>query len=412
MHRLALALLLVVGLLPSPTRAADPRPHPPEGVAPGVPPAKAPQPSLPTYTIGALLPLTGDGAWFGKVMRAGMELAAGEIGEGFGFRFKLVVEDVHPSNHKEAVPAFTKLAVTERAIAVFTASATPTLAVLPYATRERVLLLHGGVVNPRLVGASPLLFHTRPRLALRGEAAAVWARERGVKRLAILASGEAFGTETRGRLGELWRRRGGSVVAEEGLLVDSPDLEAGLGRVLKRAPEAIVLAFSGQGWGAVAARLRDLGYRGPLLALDDAPEALLVAGPKAEGVEILTEAFARSAPGDDKTKAAVSAGGPGDGLGFAGSYREKYGADPERYAANAYEAVHLLAVALRRLPKPLEGLARGDRLRRALIEGSPYPSVYGGVVHFREDGSVVRPLALFTVTGGKPTFSRYLDPAA
>lgn len=408
MHRLALALLLVVGLLPSPTRAADPRPHSPEGVAPGAPSTQTPQPSLPTYTIGALLPLTGDGAWFGKVMRAGMELAAGEIGEGFGFRFKLVVEDVHPSNPKEAVPAFTKLAVSERAIAVFTASATPTLAVLPYATRERVLLLHGGVVNPWLMGASPLLFHTRPRLALRGEAAAVWARERHVKRLAILASGEAFGTETRERLGELWRQRGGSVVAEESLLVDSPDLEARLGRVLKQVPEAIVLAFSGQEWGAVAARLRDLGYRGPLLALDDAPEALLVAGPKAEGVEILTEAFARSAPGDDKTKAA---GGPGDGLGFAGSYREKYGADPERYAANAYEAVHLLAVALRRLPKPQEGLARGDRLRRALIEGSPYPSVYGGVVRFREDGSVVRPLTLFTVTGGKPIFTRYLDPS-
>lgn len=401
MHRVILALvLLAAALAASPARPADPERRPP-GAAPAGKPSAEPQ--LPAYTIGALLPLSGDAAWFGKVMRGGMELAVGEIKEGFGFRFKLAVEDLHSPLPKDAEAAFTRLLIGERAVAVFTASATPTLAVLPRATRERVLVLHGGVVSDRLVGASPLLFHTRLRLELRGEAAAAWARERGVRRLAVLASGDAFGRELQERLAEAWRRRGQGPIAEASLLVDSPDLETRLRGILRSAPEAIVLALPGPDWGMLAVRLRDLGYRGPLLGLDDAPEAVLVAGPKAEGVEVLAEVFA--APPEGEGEASSRAGR------FTAAYRAEYGADPERYAANAYEAIHLLAAALSELPGPLQGAAKGDRLRRALLEGSPYPSVYDGLVRLREDGTLVRPLALLTVADGKLTFTRYLDPS-
>lgn len=386
-HRVLLALVLVAALSPSPARPADPERH-------------APGDALPTYTIGALLPLSGDAAWFGKVMRAGMELAVDEIQEGFGFRFRLAVEDLPSARPSDAEAAFAKLMVGERAVAVFTASATPTLAVLPRATRERVLLVHGGVVSDQLVGASPLLFHTRLRRGLLGEAAAAWAREQRVRRLAVLASGDAVGGELRERLAEAWRRRGRGPLAEARLLVDSPDLETRLRGILRSAPEAIVLAFPGPEWGGLAATLRDLGYRDRLLALDDAPEAVLVAGAKAEGVEVLAEVFAAPPEGE-----ASRAGR------FASAYRAKYGADPERYAANAYEAVHLLAAALAGLPSPLEGAAKGDRLRQALLAGQPYPSVYDGVVRLQEDGTLIRPLALLTVAGGTLTFRRYLDPS-
>jgi len=419
--RLALALLLLLaGLLPSPTLGADHTPAPSKEAAPPSPSSEPREPPRATYTIGALLPLSGNAAWFGKAMRQGMELAVKEIDALAGPRLKLVVEDAHPAQPHEVATAFRKLVVSERALAVFTASATPTLAVLPQAIRDRILVVHGGVVTPELLGASTLLVHTRPSPSLLIESATAWARERGVTRLAVLASGGEAGREIRERLREAWRQRGGSLVAEASLLVDSPDLEARLRQVLRSAPEGIVLGFRGPELGVVVARLRALGYARRLLALDGAPEALLVAGSTAEGMEILAERFAAPAPSEDDPEPGGDGSQPGKGdpsadarpwpARFASAYRAKYGADPERYAANAYEAVHLLASVLSRLPKPLEGSARGDRLRRALLDGSPHPSVYGGVVRLREDGTVVRPLALLTVDGGRPTFTRYLDP--
>src|SRR5262245_20626351 len=78
----ALALLVAGG-----PAAAQFLPRLPGGGSPAAPrtdtetkpPVKEVKPSLPSYRIGALLPLSGVSAWFGKELRQGMELAVEEL---------------------------------------------------------------------------------------------------------------------------------------------------------------------------------------------------------------------------------------------------------------------------------------------------------------------------------------------
>lgn len=397
--------------------------------SPSAPPAGGPgaRSTLPTVRLGALLPLTGASAWYGKEIRQGMELAIAELNgaggpqaqagadkgdtakpaepapppiEGGltppGFQLSLEALDVRPLDVKDAAADFARLVATPTPI-VFTASVTPTLAIHQLAAARDVLVVHQGLVTDRFPATSRTFLHTRSPVAARVEALLAHARERGVRRLALLAAGDDFGKVARARAASAWRARGGSVAHEESLTLDAPDLGARLGPVARAAPDAILLAFRGPDLGDLAARLRDAGYRGLFLALDDDPAATLAANLALDGAAIVAEALV------------PEAGGAGER--FARAYKEKYKSAPSRYAANAYEAVAMVAEAIRVAREQGATAPGGVRLREALLARRTFPSVYGGRVVLRDDGTLERPLALFTVERGKLTFVRYVGPA-
>jgi hypothetical protein len=67
--------------------------------------------------------------------------------------------------------------------------------------------------------------------------------------------------------------------------------------------------------------------------------------------------------------------------------------------------------AVRTALEERRGPPGGGRLREALMAGRRFPSVFGDAVAVREDGSLVRPLALFTVDDGALGFVRYVSLA-
>ncbi len=400
--------------------------QPPSGPAAG---GRDARPTLPTVRLGALLPLSGASAWYGKEIRQGMELAVAELNgerrpraqaspagarpadaaraadaapspsEGslpsLGFQLALEALDVQPLDVKDAAAEFGRLVATPTPV-VFTASVTPTLAIHHLAAARDVLIVHQGLVTDRFPAASRTFLHTRPPVPVRVDALVAHARERGVQRLGLLAAGDDFGKAVRARAASVWRARGGSMAHEESLTLDAPDLGARLGQLTRTAPDAVLLAFRGPDLGDLAARLRGAGYRGQLLAVDDDPAALLAAGPALDGALILTEAFVPE-PGSA-------------GERFALAYKEKFKSAASRYAANAYEAVGTVAEAIRTAREQGASAPGGSRLRETLLARRTFPSLYGGRIVLRDDGTLERPLALFTIERGTLTFVRYLGP--
>jgi branched-chain amino acid transport system substrate-binding protein len=386
------------------------------------------RPPLPTYRIGALLPLTGPSAWFGKELRQGMELAVTELnrprrpiprvdplaatpgedqkatmaaqranqalGPSPGVSLVLDAADVQPANLKQATDQFGKLAAATTPVVV-TATTTPTLAIQSSAAARDVLVLHEGLVLGRFPTGSRTILHARPAPAVRAEAVAAYAAERKLRRLVLLAAGDDFGKAVRAGLTAAWRERGGTL-QDESLTLEAPDLASRLRQVVRRAPEAVVLGFRGPDLGDLAARLREAGYVGPLLIVDDDPAALLAAGPALQGATVVSDAFV------------PELGTLGER--FAEAYAKKFGGAPSRYAAAGYDAVQLVANAVRSALEQRRGPPGGGRLREALLAGRRFPSVFGGAVAVREDGSLVRPLALFTVEDGTLAFVRYVTP--
>jgi branched-chain amino acid transport system substrate-binding protein len=405
-----------------------------------------PRARLPTVRIGALLPLTGPGAWFGKEMRQGLELAITELNPpapappealarppatanpapggarapeapaqagtsapaagppaikeltaAAGLQVVLDARDVDALDTQEAAEQFGQLAATAVA-AVFTASATPTLAIHPAAAARDILLIHQGLVTSRFPATSRAILHTRPSVASRAEALAAAARAHGVARLALLAAGDEFGKTVRGTIGARWRAWGGTLAHEESLSLDAPDLRTRLRQLARLGLDAVLLGFEGPDLGDLARQLRDAHVTAPILALDQDPSVLLAAGPAFAPAFVLAEVFVP----EPSTRAAR----------FSEAYQKKFGSAPSRYAANAYEALAIVLEGLRAARGERRAAPGGTRLRDLLLARRRFPSLYGGHVVLRDEGTFERPLALFTVEREAVVFVRYLEPGA
>src|SRR3989304_4600646 len=130
------ALLSVIALVALPAGAADSK----------------------SYKIGPILAMTGAGAFYGKVMSQGAQLAMDELnakGGIDGVKFELVVEDHKSGQPKEAVGAIHKLVNIDKVPFTLTSYSPPTLAILPIATEHKVLLLNGGGGGAQPVQARP-----------------------------------------------------------------------------------------------------------------------------------------------------------------------------------------------------------------------------------------------------------------
>lgn len=460
--RLPAVVFLVFLVLSSLATAQGPlrpsRKPPPASGAPSAPAAPGP---LPVLRLGALLPLTGPGAWFGEELHHGMELAAADLNPPPARRappavtatdqsgtktpqsgtktpetktsdtktpetkaseakasetaapptepaearegqpaatLQIVVEatDVQPLDVKEAAAQFGRLATTGAPV-VFTASPTPTLTIYPLAAARDILVVHQGLPSDRFPAQSRTLLQMRPSAVARGETLAAYAWERGLKQVALLAAGDEFGRTVRRSLTARWRALGGTLAHEESLSLEAPDLTARLTRLARLAPEAVCLAFRGEDLGELARRLRQVGYAGLLLLLDDDPTVLLAAGPTLTDALILTDAFV-STPDTP-------------GARFARAYQAKFGRAPSRYAAIAYDAVTIIAAGARLALEEGRGLPGGARLRETLLKQRTFPSIYGGVAVLRDDGTLEQPLALLSIERGRAAFVRYVTPA-
>ena len=108
-----------------------------------------------SITVGAILPLTGNGAKYGEAARKGIELAREETNSRNRIRGKMlnVVYEDSQGDPRRAVDAFRKLASVDRVPAVIgDLFSSATLAVAPLANESRVVLLSPTSSAPELTG--------------------------------------------------------------------------------------------------------------------------------------------------------------------------------------------------------------------------------------------------------------------
>jgi branched-chain amino acid transport system substrate-binding protein len=360
-------------------------------------PAAAADPKV--FKVGAILAMTGAGAFYGKVMSQGAQLAMDELnakGGIDGVKFELVVEDHKSGQPKEAVSAINKLVNIDKAPFVLTSYSSPTLAIIPIANEHKVLLLNGGGVSPKLVNASPFLFHNRVLATYQSLGVADRAKERGFKKVAMLHWNDDAGNGVRDFFKPYWTKLGGTVVGDEAHPVGATDLSTQIAKIKQTRPDVLLLWQWGKDIGVAAKQARDLGFTGAIMGVEYTPDAAKIAGPAMDGMEYVTDYF--NPQGDDKWTRE-----------FAAAYKKKYGEDPEIYGANYYEGVYILAALIRQAKKKGADYWQGDKLRDALTEVRSFPSVYGGTVDFQEDGTSIKRVALFEVKATQPSFRKFID---
>jgi branched-chain amino acid transport system substrate-binding protein len=222
------------------------------------------------------------------------------------------------------------------------------------------------------------------------EAAAGWAKRLGARRAAVLTDGSEFGELIAAEFVEEAGALGVEIVAEE-------RASAAAARRLSRAGPDLVY-WAGEGEGALPT----------LRAVADAAPGATILGPDA----LLLEPGFVAGAGELEPRLRITSAAqdpaqlPPEGRRFAAAYRERYGRDPNRYAAYGYEAVALVLDAIDRA-----GAGGEDRrdVIDAALETRARGSVLGTYSIDSAGDTTLDAIAAYRIEGGEPVFERSLS---
>ena len=337
--------------------------------------------------FGAVLPLTGEIAEYGKRCKAGMDLAVGEINESGGVsgkKLEIVYED-DTGAPKVGVTAMQKLVDIDRVKVVIGAVASSvTLAIEPIATRNKVLLFSPASSSPKLTGISRYFFRDWPSDVFEATALAEFAYNTlKLRKVAILYVNNDYGLGLRGEFERRFKELGGEVAAIDSHEQGATDFRTQLTKIKGSGPQAVYLAGYHREMAFATKQTRELGITAQILGDADygVQELIEIAGQAAEGAIFSTPEY------DPK-------GGSEPVKTFAKKFKEKYGKEPSVFEANGYDAVKILAKAVQTQNSDTE------RMSQYIASLSHYPGA-SGEISFGAKGEVEKPASIKIVKGGR-----------
>src|SRR6266446_2071999 len=323
-----------------------------------------------TLPLGAIFPLTGDTASYGRAAKQGIDMAVEEInacGGIAGRQIQVIYEDDQGQANK-AIAAMEKLQSVDKVPVVMgSAGSSVTLALCPTANREKVVMITPISSSQELTGkCGQFFFRVCPSDAVQASMMADWFHEDGRQKAGIIFVNNSWGQGLREEFESKFKALGGQIVAEEAIKEGDRDLRAQLTKVKAANPDALYAITYGREGGALLRQAKELALRIPIYGADvwGSPELAETAGGTARGAKIIVPAKFQGPKYSE----------------FADAFKKKYGLLPDTYASYSYDMAMILAKALSKAD-------RGDALREALSAAS-YEGVTG-LTEFDQNGDIV-----------------------
>ncbi len=354
--------------------------------------AKAPAPApVEVIKIGHVAPLTGAIAHLGKDNENGARLAVDEINAAGGlevggkkYKLELLAED-DKADPKEGTLAAQKL-VDAGVVAVVghLNSGTSIPAAKIYADAN-VVQVSPSATNPKLTEQG---FKTTFRVVAndnqQGSVLANYAAtEMKAKTIAIVDDRTAYGQGLADVVEKVAKEKGLKVVAREFATDKTTDFNAILTKIRAAKPDVVMYGGMDATAGPMAKQMKQLGIKSKLLAGDGvcSPEFIKLAG---DAADILTcsmagEAVEKLAKGEE----------------FKQKYKAKFNADVQIYSPYSYDAVYVIADAIKRA---------GKVDKAAIVAAMPATNYTGvtGQITFDEKGDIKNgAISMFNVKDGK-----------
>lgn len=337
--------------------------------------------------LGVILSLTGTVGDYGQRSLNGIRLAVDEInsrGGVDGKRLLIEVEDAQ-SEPKNAVSAYQKL-VGEDGLTlligdVFSAT---TLAIAPLAQHDKIVLLAPGASNPKMHGIGNYVLRNWTSDEFDGKVMADYSAHI-LHRTSVsvifqqtdytVGLAQAF----KNHLQEL----GGTVSDMEAISNGAPEARQVVAKILQASPSTVYVCATSREAGITIKDLRESGYKGLILSnlTVESPEFMQIAKAYSDGVVYSTPAFDPK----DKTPRVQQ---------FAAAYRIRYKSEPDVAAGTAYDAVYLMAEAVRQAHS-----TDPAKVSLALHAIHDFPGVTGNTT-FDRYGDVNKDILIKRISGG------------
>jgi len=309
----------------------------------------------PPIQIGAVEILTGPSAAYGTAIRDALLLALDEINEQgvLGRKIQLTIED-SAGNKDQAINAARKLIGRDKVVTVIG----PTLsnemfAVGPVVNERRIPIIGTSTTAAGITDIGPYVFRTAlPESDVIPVTLAV-AQARGVKTIALMyANDDAFSKSGFDTMKAASEKAGLKILTIESFGSKDTDFSAQLTKVKSLKPDAIGISALVEPVSGVLLQARQLGFGAETLFIggngSNSPKLGEIAGAAADGLLVGSPWFV------GKASAANTA--------FVTKFRARYNKDPDQFAAQAYDCLHIVAAAITRA-----GAAEPEKIRDALL---------------------------------------------
>jgi branched-chain amino acid transport system substrate-binding protein len=350
----------------------------------------------PSIKIGGLMPLTGEVSPFGATSRKGYDLAVKEWNERGGVLGRPLELLVHDD---QAIPGqgldgLTRLIEHDRIVALLGANISKvSLAAAPIAQAAGIPMISPLSSHPQVTAAGDCIYRICFTDRDQGAAGAVFAFHdlKARKAACIFDGSDSFPAEIaqifKGRFTSL----GGKVVA----FVDHPsgitDFRPHIARILGARPDLIYLPDYYRDAVLIAKEARAQGFKGALVGGDgwDSPRIL-----PPEGLGLDSGFFTTNFSKDEDRPIVKD---------FVKKYRALHHADPDAFAALAYDAGNVLFDAIRRA-----GTTSSQAVKTALLD-TDYPGV-SGQIRFDAQRNPVKSPVIIEIKGGRMLYRGKIAP--
>jgi branched-chain amino acid transport system substrate-binding protein len=323
--------------------------------------------------VGAVEILSGPNAAYGTAIRAGLELALGEINGAGGVlggrTIKLDVED-SAGDKTQAINAARLLIGRDKVVTVIG----PTLsnemfAVGPVVNARHIPIIGTSTTANGITAIGEWVFRTSLPESDVIPVTMAYAKRRGVKTIALLyANDDAFSKSGHDVMKAAAEQAGFQIVADESFGSKDADFSAQLTKIKGLNPDAVGISALVEPVSGVLLQARQLGFPKETLFIggngSNSPKLGEIAGAAADGLVVGSPWFVGKQ--DPKNEA------------FVAAFRKQTGHDPDQFAAQAYDCMHILADAINRA-----GATDPEAIRGALLK-TTYTGVMGPF-RFTED---------------------------
>jgi len=348
----------------------------------------APKDAAVEIKIGVVATLSGGGADYGVSIKQGLETAQDKINAAGGIngrKISLIIEDSH-GDKDEAIKAVQKLINEDRVLAIIgPTNSGEMFAAGPVADKAGVVIMGTSNTAKGIGEIGPYVFrNSLPEDSVIPVTVRKAKEKLGFTRVALLYSANNDWAVSSAKTFEKALQEQGVAIVETQTFTDGDtNFQAQLTRVAAAKPEALAVSALYKESALLLIQARRQGLNLPVMGGNgfNDPELMRIAGEAAEGALVGSPWFA------GKADPAVQA--------FMAEYQKRYNTAPNQFAAQAYDALGIMAEALK-----AEGAA-GDRakFRDALAAIKDYQGVTGKF-SFDQNGNPLMDAMVLQVVNG------------
>ena len=289
-----------------------------------------------TIKVGLIGPMTGDAASYGVSVAQGAELAVGEVNALGGVQLELNVQD-DEHDPEMSVNAYNTLWDWGAQMIIGTVTTSPCIAVAAEAYNDRMFMLTPSASSTDVIADKDNVYQICFTDPAQGSASAQYIAEHGLatKVAVIYNNADAYSTGIYQTFEAEATNLGLEVVSVTTFTDDTTDFSVQLTEAREAGAELVFLPIYYTPASMILQQAANMEYKPIFFGVDGMDGILNIEGfdtSLAEGVMLLTP-FSADAT-DELT------------VNFVTNYEAAYGATPDQFAADAYDAVYTIYAAI------------------------------------------------------------------